>query len=124
LLTTGESIVMYKELLNAHPENRNMVVHHKSSVGRVWNAGEWVPKLKREIVDHCFKKTARNLSDRLDIVGVDTPTEMVTCLEVIATEGLSPSDSVLCTEGVGGLTVRDHGARPRCAGGGHVPRTQ
>jgi hypothetical protein len=99
LLTTGESIVMYKELLNAHPENRNMVVNHKSSVGRV-------PKLKREIVDHCFKKTARNLSDRLDIVGVDTPTEMVTCLEVIATEGMSPSDSVLCTEGVGGLTVR------------------
>jgi len=98
MYTTGKALEVYNKLLNVKPENRNAHIDPKSAIGMVWDGKMWNRILKGEIVEHRLKQSARSLSDRIDIVGVEAPEVMVNCLEIIAQDALDPGVEVLETE--------------------------
>ena len=108
LYTTGKAIGNYREFLQMNPENRNVHIDPKSSIGHTYNKFIWVPKLKKDIVNDTFKVSARNFSDNIDITGVEAPDELVNCLEIIASEGLDISPETLQLEKFKALTVTEN----------------
>jgi hypothetical protein len=103
-MDTGKTVINYRKMLNRLPQNRNVHVDPKNSIGTVWDGERWVRKPKTEIIDNSIKQTARNMSDRMDIVGVEAPERMVAVLELLASEGLTPDIEILNAEGLEQLT--------------------
>ena len=103
-MDTGKSVINYRKMLNRVPQNRNVNIDPKNSIGTVWDGERWIRKPKTEIIDQSIKQTARNMSDRMDIVGVEAPERMVACLELLASEGFTPDESLLHAEGIDQLT--------------------
>ena len=104
MYTTGKALEVYNRMLNVKPENRNAHIDPKSAIGMVWDGKMWNRILKGEIVQQRIKQSARSLSDRIDIVGVEAPETMVNCLEIMAQDALEPETSTLETEGLQPLT--------------------
>ena len=106
MFTTGKALLTYQEQLIKIPENRNAIVDPKSTIGKIFINGNWTPCIKSEIINKTVTQTARNLSDRIDIVGgIDPPEKFISCLELMAYSGLDPSRNDLDFENVNGLTV-------------------
>ena len=108
LYTTGKAIGNYRELLQMNPENRNVHIDLKSSIGHTYDKSTWVPKLKKDLIKDTYKQSARNFSDNIDITGVEAPDKLVNCLEIIASEGLDISPETLQLENFKALTVTEN----------------
>jgi len=104
LYTTGKAVNKYREILQLNPENRNVRVDPKSSVGKAYKELSWKYKLKKDLIKDTYKQSARNLSDTIDMIGVEAPQNLVDCLEIIAAEGLDIPQEILKNETFQALT--------------------
>ena len=108
LYTTGKAICNYRTLLQRRPENRNVHIDPKSSVGQVYDKLTWVFKLKKDIIKDIFKQSAQYLLDCLNLKDVQAPENLVNCLEIIASEGLDISHETLELENFKALSVTEN----------------
>jgi hypothetical protein len=104
LYTTGKAVNKYRELLQLNPENRNVHIDPKSSVGKAYKELSWKYKPKKDLIKHTYKQSARNLSDTIDMIGVEAPKNLVDCLEIIAADGLDIPQNILINEKIKALT--------------------
>ena len=108
LFTTGKAICNYRTLLQRRPENRNVHIDPKSSVGQVYDKLTWIFKLKKDLIKEIFKQSAQSLLDCLNLKDVQVPENLVNCLEIIAAEGLDISHETLQLENFKALSVSEN----------------
>ena len=77
LMIAGDFIVRYKELLNRQPENHNVLVSERSPFGKIHIGGKWKRSTKHRLISSSFKRSARSLSDQIDIAGISYNTEQI-----------------------------------------------
>ena len=70
IMKSTESVVLYAGLMQREPQNRNVIIHPKSSIATVCNDNLWKPEPRTTVLENVFKKNAKyilNIIRKMDI---------------------------------------------------------